>query len=130
MDAYYPNAGLDIRPIKEFPDIRNWYYANGKEKSSFISELVKILLEIEFECILSTNQLLIFRNEKTNQNITYYMNSYYPSSMFSRYLPCSILVACGLKEIPSYYKWEYIICDTHQSFEYINIKYVTLLNTN
>lgn len=123
--AYYPNAGLDTRPIKEFPDIKNWYYANGKGQPSFISDLGKILFEIEFECILSTSHLLLFRNEKTNQNLTYYINSYFPNSMFSRYLPCTILVACGLKEIPSYYKWEYIICDRHQLFEYTDIKYLS-----
>ena len=110
--AFYPHASLDIRPIQAFPDITHWYYM---DTAVDISQLGKIMHEIGFQCISYKDSTILFQNEE--RFVTYYTHSVYPQAMYSRYLPCTILVACKLDSLPTCFTWEQVICDSHQTFE-------------
>jgi hypothetical protein len=111
-NAFYPNASVDVRPIQSFPDITHWFYMDANVDAS---ELGKVMHEIGFECISYKDATMLFQNKE--RYVTYYTHSVYPQAMYSRYLPCSILVACKLDTLPPCFSWEHVICEPHQSFE-------------
>ena len=110
--AFYPHAQVDIRPILSFTDITHWYYMDTNVN---VSELGKVMHEIGFECVSYKDSTILFQNKE--RFVTYYTHSVYPQAMYSRYLPCTILVACKLDVLPTCFTWEKVICESHQSFD-------------
>lgn len=114
MSAFYPGAGTDITPPILFRNIKNWIYMDSQPKSrvSFISKLLMIMLQNEFELKAVDSDTYTFYNRSHDQTIRYETNT--DDLRTSRECKTLVLIGYSLTNMPSNFisSYTHIITDS------------------
>jgi len=135
--AVYIGAGLDIIPVLLYQDIKKFIFIDSQPqsefgefgftekkffKNNFISTLNNIMKKNNFTLITTSNNLLVFVNKDTEQEICYYINTPFPiinQEVINELKDSTILILCGHDphiKILEYMTPVRIICNLHTCY--------------
>jgi hypothetical protein len=98
---------MDSRPMADGSRVN--------DTPDFLERVKRVMSHIGMVCLVHTQHSLFFIHPTTHCKVTYYINAVFPKALEYCYVPCTILVVCGLgrsrcpPQLMS--KWTHIICD-------------------